>query len=412
MYMQNKIMPTLTGALCLMAAGSLAAVPLKPLLDDSVWEAPKMEFAPELDQRSTRALFFEAMPYKGKPTKVFAYIGIPKSDKPVPAMVLVHGGGGTAFSEWVKIWNDRGYAAIAMDLEGNINKAANKKKQRHADGGPKRPGIFKDAALPMQKQWMYHAVSDVVLAHSLLASMEGVDADRIGITGISWGGILSSLVSGVDDRLKCAIPIYGCGYLYDSKGNFNDIMDSSAELLVQKKFWDPANQFSTGSVPTLWINGDSDGHFSVDITSRSFQRTADHAFMSIHPGLGHNHYIGWDPVKVPESYVFADQVLKGKKPGLGRITKQPERRIVKLEFESAVPITEATVYYLDEALTYRKKNPKAKHSQPGPWLKMAARMSSKKKIAWAKLPATARTYYVNLKDERGCIISSEVIELD
>ena len=33
---------------------------------------------------------------------------------------LVHGGGGTAFADWVKLWNSRGYAAIAMDNCGSI----------------------------------------------------------------------------------------------------------------------------------------------------------------------------------------------------------------------------------------------------------------------------------------------------
>jgi hypothetical protein len=33
----------------------------------------------------------------------------------VPGIVLLHGGGGTAFESWVKLWVDRGYAAIAID---------------------------------------------------------------------------------------------------------------------------------------------------------------------------------------------------------------------------------------------------------------------------------------------------------
>ncbi len=34
-------------------------------------------------------------------------------------IVLIHGGGGTAFSDWVWLWAKRGYAAIAMDLSGH-----------------------------------------------------------------------------------------------------------------------------------------------------------------------------------------------------------------------------------------------------------------------------------------------------
>jgi hypothetical protein len=71
---------------------------------------------------------------------VFAYIGYPpnasKNNK-VPAVILVHGGAGTAFPQWVKIWNDKGYAAIAMDLEGRqpLNPGS-QSITKHELGGP------------------------------------------------------------------------------------------------------------------------------------------------------------------------------------------------------------------------------------------------------------------------------------
>ncbi len=44
-------------------------------------------------------IFYEAMPYKNRSTAVFAWIGLPSEDNivtnKVPAMVLVHGSGGT-----------------------------------------------------------------------------------------------------------------------------------------------------------------------------------------------------------------------------------------------------------------------------------------------------------------------------
>ena len=47
---------------------------------------------------SVKAVFFEGPPWKGKPTRVFAYYGVPKSKngEKAPAIVLVHGGGGSA----------------------------------------------------------------------------------------------------------------------------------------------------------------------------------------------------------------------------------------------------------------------------------------------------------------------------
>jgi dienelactone hydrolase len=385
--------------------------PLKALLDSSVYKVPKVYWEPAKDQGDIKALFYETLSYKGKPTRAFAYMGIPKSDKPVPAMVLVHGGGGKAFYEWVKIWNNRGYAAISMSLEGHMPDSNGEGKLPHDYSGPSRVGRFDDVDLPLDEQWMYHAVSDIMIGHSLLESLPEVDADRIGITGISWGGILSSLMSGLDTRLKCAIPVYGCGYLYESKGNFGEQGNSTPEFIEKKKLWDPSHQFSTGSVPTLWVNGDSDGHFSINITSHSFKTTSDHAFLTIHPGMMHGHAPGWKPNEVPEIYAFADHILKGKKTGLGTIIKQPSKRNIKLTYESDFPILEATAYYLNEELTYRKPNPESKHASPGSWLSIQANVNASKNEVQVQLPETALTYYVNLKDSRGHVVSSVLVEL-
>ncbi len=385
-------------------------LPLKELLDSTIYQPPKVYWEPTKDQGEIRALFYETLSYKDKPTRAFAYLGIPKSDHPVPAMVLVHGGGGKAFHEWVKIWNDRGYAAISMSLEGHMPDSSGQGKHDHEFSGPSRVGRFDDVDKPLEEQWMYHAVSDIMIGYSLLESLPEIDANRIGITGISWGGILSSLVSGIDTRLKCAMPVYGAGYLYESKGHFGDHGDRSPEFIELKKFWDPARQFSSGSVPTLWVNGDSDAHFSLNSTSHSFEVTGDHAFMTIHPSMKHGHPPGWKPDQVPEIYAFADHILKGKTPSLGRIIRQPDKRHMRLVYDSEVPIREATVYYLNEELAYRKSDPESSRALPGPWLSMNATVNASKNQVKAKLPEEVVTYYVNLTDERGLIISSVLVE--
>lgn len=67
-----------------------------------------------------KSLYYTGEPFNGQPTRVFAYYAAPEGVKgKVPGMVLVHGGGGKAFPEWVELWNKRGYAAIAMDLAGH-----------------------------------------------------------------------------------------------------------------------------------------------------------------------------------------------------------------------------------------------------------------------------------------------------
>ena len=46
------------------------------------------------------AIFYDALPWNGKPARVFAWIGLPaKREGKIPGIVLVHGGGGTAPTE-------------------------------------------------------------------------------------------------------------------------------------------------------------------------------------------------------------------------------------------------------------------------------------------------------------------------
>ena len=59
--------------------------------------------------------------------------------------------------------------------------------RQHANSGPYRTGIYGDSDKPLKDQWMYHAVADTILAHSLLRSHPRVDSENVGVMGISWG---------------------------------------------------------------------------------------------------------------------------------------------------------------------------------------------------------------------------------
>jgi hypothetical protein len=130
-----------------------------------------------------RPFFYDGLAYRGKPTRVFAWYGAPAGrTAKVPGVVLLHGGGGTAYREWVKKWNEHGFAAIAMALEGQTDErvertaaTADSPWKRHSWAGPARSGIYGDSDQPLADQWMYHAVADAVLANSLIRSFPEVD---------------------------------------------------------------------------------------------------------------------------------------------------------------------------------------------------------------------------------------------
>ena len=151
-------------------APSLAAEDKPMVLDPLTLRTPTTHPADGITADGVTGVFLNAMPWKGKPTRAFAWYGIPAGVKPgdkVPGMVLVHGGGGTAFAEWVKTWTGRGYAAIAVDTCGQIPKGTDGKWERHDFSGPGGWGglTAEEVDLPPEDQWTYHAVSDVALAH-------------------------------------------------------------------------------------------------------------------------------------------------------------------------------------------------------------------------------------------------------
>ena len=224
--------------------GFLGAADVVPWDMAPLERPPKVYPAPDMAAEGVRGLYYDGLPWRGEPTRVFAWFGLPERapGEKVPAMVLAHGGGGTAFDEWVRIWNRRGYAAIAMDLEGTLPIGEHPNRTRHEWAGPKRLDAFDDIDDSPEDQWFYHAVADIALAHSLLRSMPEIDPDRIGLTGISWGGILACTVAGVDHRFRCTIPVYGCGYLDEAP-----VFQSRWEALGPERsqrwntLWDPAS---------------------------------------------------------------------------------------------------------------------------------------------------------------------------
>ncbi|MHB8902992.1 MAG: hypothetical protein ACYC6Y_29885, partial [Thermoguttaceae bacterium] len=119
------------GVLLLVSSGVLAAE-----RHTGPWDMAHLKTVPACTwgerKGLVREVYYEGEPLEGKPTRVFGYYGCPENAAgPLPGMVLVHGGGGTAFPEWAELWAKRGYAALAMDLAG-----CGPGQKRLADGGP------------------------------------------------------------------------------------------------------------------------------------------------------------------------------------------------------------------------------------------------------------------------------------
>ena len=201
----------------------------------------------------------------------------------------MHGGGGTAFKNWVTEWNNRGFAAISIAVEGQIDKKVKNEEskkmvwEKHQWAGPHRTGIFADTHKPLQDQWMYHAVSQTILANSLLRSLPQVDKSKVGLMGTSWGGIISSIVMGIDQRFAFVIPVYGCGFLNEAGNHYTPALANNSGYL---NAWEAGHRFNRARMPVLWFSWPGDKHFPMEILRKSYQATAGTKYGQPRPSNG------------------------------------------------------------------------------------------------------------------------------
>ena len=361
--------------------------------------APAMHRAEGFDSTDNLvAIHYDALDWQGQPTKVFAWLGMPDEyEGTVPAVVLVHGGGGTAFKNWVQEWTSRGYAAISIAVEGQVDRKNTNGKQgqhweRHEWAGPARNGIYHDSTKSLEDQWMYHAVADTILANSLIRSIDGVDADRVGIMGISWGGVITSTVIGIDDRFAFAIPTYGCGGLATAENQYGISLGQNE---TYKQVWDPMLRLARAKMPSLWFSWPEDKHFPMDRFAASYGKIAGERMVSLVPNMGHSHGPPWTR---SESYAFADSIVNGQGPWCVQLQASLQADTCKVTFQSTKALDRAVLVSTTDRGVSGERT----------WAETPATVV-RNGVAWtttAPLPTGSTAWFMNVKSG-GLIASSD-----
>ncbi|MBQ6534444.1 MAG: alpha/beta fold hydrolase, partial [Opitutales bacterium] len=329
-------------------------------------------------------------------------------DENLPAVVCVHGGGGRAFAEWTELWASRGYAAIAIDWRGNgaepvfekitpeLRKQYPRSKlleRKHLkNGGPEHTAQTVSLAdgKPEKQAWPYFAAGAVVRAHSLIRSFKEVNPNKTAITGISWGGYLTCLVSGIDSRFKAAVPVYGCGFIYEkldcmSWGGYIGAKTDSHKRWIE--LFDPSKSLEIETVPMLFVNSPNDRFYPLTIWKKSASLAKAQAL--IIANLKHSHEHGWN---IPEIEAFISSKLNGTNsfPKIGEVVKRGN-------------MIECNVYGAASAELFFSDCQGEKSSQYK-WESVPMRIYGG--VARVALPQSARSYYITATDRKGTRVSS------
>jgi dienelactone hydrolase len=354
------------------------------------------------DTARVRMLVYTGLPFRNlKSTGIFAYYATPgslsgnaKLDKNLPLIVLVHGGGGKAFKEWVTLWAKRGYAAIAMDLAGRDGDG-----NRLPDGGPDQTDVAKYLTIDsaMNTQWVYHAVANVILAHSLALSFKTIDPDKTAITGISWGGFLTCIVAGLDNRFKAAIPVYGCGYLNEPGAYFGKALSKLKGGGREKwmALYDPSNYIAKAKIPFLWVGGADDKFYQVTSVAKTYGLIKKQSAYRFLATMKHGHSEGWAP---PEIGKFVDQYLLSGPP-------LPVINEIKINGTQITAGINPSAGVVSATFTSTSNDLNAVNKQ---W-KITGAMVKGNRISVASPTVGTTLCFFNIKDADGNVISSEYI---
>lgn len=367
---------------------------------------------------AVHSLVYEGEKMDGHPTEVFAFYASPstlghaKSDSKFPGVVLIHGGGGTAFADWTWMWANRGYAAIAMDLSGNrpidpiydeagipISKQAAKPegRRRLTKGGPalEHRQIFDSIGADVSDDWPYHAVANAIRAHSLLRSLSEVIADRTAVTGISWGGYTTCLVASLDDRFRAAVPVYGCGFLFEGESVQKPSIDKLGD---RREDWigayDPSKWLANCRVPILFVNGTNDVHYPLDSYQKTYDSVPGLKQIRIEVNMRHGHSAGWAPKEI--GWFIDSYCLEGKQlPQLGLLDEVDQQ--IKLPYTSAIPLKSATMHFtLERGLRSNRV-----------WRSIPCEVSSEA-VTVSKPPKNANTWFIAVTDVREAMVTTSV----
>jgi len=259
------------------------------------------------DGIAIRKVFITSEVWKGVPVRIYAIYGAPVGKTNLPAVLHIHGGGGTASLENVLYWAKRGYASASFDHMGRLPGRTVYTHWGKVNSTATYGGWGDDP----RNDIYYHVVIASMRMVTFLASQPEVDPKRIGAYGISYGGTFIWLVSSLDKRLKCVVPIVGCGSPEDQwgEGQYRDWCRLyNAALYAPKQ-----------TCPVLFLNASND--FNAPIDNADYTIRLVNTDKRLAYEVGYNHHL--EPAVAGDLALWMDWHLKGGKPW----PKTPEMRV-------------------------------------------------------------------------------------
>ncbi len=275
----------------------------------------------------TRYITFKVGTFKGADARIAAFYSFPDTGKKNPAFVWSHGGGQRAEKERGIYFAKHGFATVDINWNGRpMEKGIDENTdwgKVDATQGPKfypkalrkqwkndlKPDKYSIDPVPSPRNVNYFLVSLAGRrAITFLEQQSEVDAEKIGFTGFSMGGMVTALTS-IDPRLKAVAPfVGGTGFRYvDFPGGLGG-GDANGKDDLHIKTLDASSYWPLVKCPVMFITSSNDFNAAFE---RIYQSMAllNHKMWRVTANMHESHGPG------PEQWVLLnmwfDQYLKG-----------------------------------------------------------------------------------------------------
>ena len=295
------MMKSFAATTALLAAAHVSLFAADPIFDVKALSStplhPRVLRTVEKNGILTEVVRFHSEMDGRKDVDIFAFFSYPKGAHKLPAFIWNQGGLAQASPEATASPAARGYAVLCIDFP--------QPTYRSTGDYPINTGLYVGA--DPRKAPIYHGVVALLKAVSYLETRPEVDRNDIGMAGASWGGFFTTLMVGIDPRLKVGSCLYGCGSLQLGNAWWDGVSRSSREPVgpAERERWrttlDPAWRLPTKKTPIGWVTGTNDAFYSMPALMKSYEMAAGEKHLTLVPNwdhalpsrLGNEQVLGW-----------------------------------------------------------------------------------------------------------------------
>lgn len=208
---------------------------------------------------TTEEIEFTSRVVDGRRERVKGLFVYPAGGKGLPAVFWCMGGMKPAAPRFPEMLARKGYACMVITLPLELRQS----KARFNVDSPREAN-------------MALLARDQMRGITCLSQRAEVDPERIAVGGPSYGGFFSTLVAGVDPRVKAGLSFFSGGHyaLGTNLPQFNQLR-SLEEVGIWNETIDPAFRHTKRAIPFLWAVSFNDNWFQFPAVIKTYEEAID-----------------------------------------------------------------------------------------------------------------------------------------